>query len=89
MSSRGEREIRQRRYWEHTIRDEQDLAAHMGYTHFYPAPTPTLPSPPRVKPGEGRVREGEHPADWPHSSFRRCVASGPYPAGWTGGGAEP
>ncbi len=28
----------------------------------------------------------EHPADWPYSSFHRCVASGIYPAGWLGGG---
>ena len=82
---RGERGIWQRRYWEHTIRDERDFAVHRDYTHFNPAPPHDL----RVKPGEGRVREGEHPADWPHSSFRRCVARGRYRAGWTGGSAEP
>jgi putative transposase len=74
MTSRGERGIWQRRYWEHTIRDDQDFAAHMDYTHFNP------------------VKHGlvQHPADWPHSSFRRCVARGLYPAGWTGGsGGEP
>jgi putative transposase len=73
MTRRGERGIWQRRYWEHTIRDERDFAAHMDYTHFNP-----------VKHGLA-----EHPADWPHSSFRRCVASGLYPAGWSGGSAEP
>lgn len=26
----------QRRYWEHTIRDDHDYAAHMGYIHFNP-----------------------------------------------------
>ncbi len=66
MITRGERGIWQRRYWEHTIRDERDFAAHMDYTHFNP-----------VKHGRA-----EHPADWPHSSFRRCLASGLYPAGW-------
>jgi len=66
MITRGERGIWQRRYWEHTIRDERDFAAHMDYTHFNP-----------VKHGLA-----EHPADWPHSSFRRCLASGLYPAGW-------
>jgi putative transposase len=73
MTSRGERGIWQRRYWEHTIRDDRDFAAHMDYTHFNP------------------VKHGlvAHPADWPHSSFRRCVASGIYPADWTGGGNEP
>jgi len=73
MSSRGERGIWQRRYWEHTIRNDRDFATHMHYTHFNP------------------VKHGlvEHPADWPHSSFRRCVASGLYPAGWLGGIDEP
>jgi putative transposase len=69
---RGERGIWQRRYWEHTIRDEQDFAAHLDYTHFNP-----------VK--HGLVR---HPGDWPHSSFRRCVASGLYPTGWIGDTSE-
>jgi putative transposase len=43
MTRRGERGIWQRRYREHTIRDERDFAAHIDYTHFNPAPT--LPSP--------------------------------------------
>jgi hypothetical protein len=30
-----------------------------------------------------------NPADWPHSSFRRCVASGIYPADWRNGSDEP
>jgi len=73
MTSRGERGIWQRRYWEHTIRDDRDFAAHLDYTHFNP-----------VK--HGLVK---HPVDWPHSSFRRCVAKGLYPAGWIGGNGEP
>jgi putative transposase len=73
VTSRGERGIWQRRYWEHTIRDERDFAAHMDYTHFNP------------------VKHGlvEHPADWPYSSFRRCVDGGLYPDGWRGGSDEP
>ena len=73
MIQRGERGIWQRRYWEHTIRDDQDLAAHLDYIHFNP------------------VKHGlvEHPAAWPHSSFRRCVAGGLYPAEWMGGSDEP
>ena len=63
----GDRGIWQHRYWEHTIRDEADYAAHMDYTHFNP-----------VKHGLA-----EHPADWPHSTFRRCVAAGTYPPDWT------
>jgi putative transposase len=73
MTSRGERGIWQRRYWEHTIRDDRDVAAHMDDTHFNP------------------VKHGlvEHPADWPHSSFRRCVDGGLYPDGWQGGCDKP
>ena len=73
MASHGERGIWQRRYWEHTIRDERDYAAHMDYTHFNP------------------VKHGlvENAADWPFSSFRRCVARGFYPEGWLGGGNAP
>ena len=70
---RGERGIWQRRFWEHTIRDERDYAVHMDYIHFNP------------------VRHGlvQHVAEWPFSSFHRCVASGIYPAEWAGGGDEP
>jgi len=56
----------QRRYWEHTIRDEQDYAAHMDYIHFNP-----------VK--HGLVA---HAADWPFSSFGMCVGLGMYPSDW-------
>ena len=34
--SRGERGIWQRRYWEHTIRNDRDYAIHMDYIHFNP-----------------------------------------------------
>ncbi len=69
----GERGIGQRGYWEHTIRDDRDYAAHIDYIHFNP-----------VKHGLA-----QEPSEWPFSSFRRCVAAGLYPAGWLGGGAEP
>jgi putative transposase len=65
---KGERGIWQRRYWEHAIRDEDDLARHAEYIHFNP-----------VKRGHaGRV------VDWPHSSFHRMVRRGLYPADWAG-----
>ena len=70
---RHERGIWQRRFWEHTVRDERDYQAHVDYVHFNP-----------VKHGFAM-----HPADWPFSSFRRCVAAGLYPVGWIGGGDEP
>jgi putative transposase len=69
MEKRGERGIWQRRYWEHTIRDERDYAVHIDYVHFNPVKHGLVP----------------HPSDWPHSSFRRCVAAGMYPADWRGG----
>ncbi len=65
--SRAERGIWQRRYWEHTIRDERDYAAHMDYIHFNP-----------VK--HGLVSDV---ASWPFSSFHRCVAQGLYPRDWS------
>lgn len=65
---RGERGIWQRRYWEHLIRDEADLRAHMDYLHFNP-----------VKHGlTDRV------ADWPYSTFHRLVREGIYPKDWAG-----
>jgi putative transposase len=33
---RGERGIRQRRFWEHLIRDERDFRHHVDYIHFNP-----------------------------------------------------
>jgi putative transposase len=62
----------QRRFWEHTIRDERDYAAHMDYIHFNP-----------VK--HGLVADA---GAWEYSSFRRCVAAGLYPADWDGAGAN-
>lgn len=65
---RGERGIWQRRFWEHMIRDDDDLRAHVDYIHFNP-----------VKHGlVDRVR------DWPHSSFHAYVRAGMLPADWGG-----
>ena len=68
---RGERGIWQRRYWEHLVRDENDLRRHMDYLHFNP-----------VKHGLV-TRVG----DWPYSTFHRLVAAGLYAADWGGDGA--
>ena len=63
---RQERDIWQRRFWDHFIRDENDLRRHIDYVHWNP-----------VKHGlVKRVR------DWPHSTFHRCVHQGLYPADW-------
>ena len=67
--ARGERGIWQRRYWEHTLRDDRDYSAHLDYVHYNP-----------VKHGLV-ARAGA----WPHSSFHRCVEAGIYPADWGGG----
>lgn len=67
-AAKGERGIWQRRYWEHTIRDETDFARHVDYIHINP-----------VKHGlVAQVR------DWPHSSFHRMVRLGIYPQDWAG-----
>lgn len=52
-AAKRERGIWQRRYWEHQIRDETDLARHVDYIHFNP-----------VK--HGWV---SRPVDWPHSTL--------------------
>ena len=64
--AKRERGIWQRRYWEHTIRDDVDFARHVDYVHINP-----------VKHGlVNRVR------DWAPSSFRRHVELGNYPIDW-------
>lgn len=66
--AKGERGIWQRRYWEHLIRDERDLATHIDYVHFNP-----------LKHGHvARVR------NWPYSTFHRYVRDGILPADWAG-----
>jgi putative transposase len=66
LSRRREKGVWQRRYWEHTIRDEADWQRHVDYVHFNP-----------VK--HGYVTR---PEEWPYSSFHRAVATGWYDAGW-------
>ena len=62
----------QRRFWEHTIRDEGDFARHVDYIHFNPVKHA------RVQ----RVR------DWPYSSFHRYVREGILPDDWAGDAGE-
>ena len=64
-----ERGIWQRRFWEHTIRDEADFAAHVDYIHYNPV-------------RHGYV---QRTVEWPHSSFHRFVADGRLPVDWGGG----
>ena len=63
-----ERGIWQRRYWEHTIRDERDFRQHVDYIHFNP-----------VKHGLVTAVAG-----WPHSTFRAYAQRGLYPLDWGG-----
>jgi putative transposase len=60
--------IWQRRYWEHAIRDDNDLARHVDYIHYNPVKHQYV----------SQVR------DWPHSSFHRYVERGILPPDWGG-----
>jgi putative transposase len=56
----------QPKFWEHTIRDDEDYARHFHYLHYNP-----------VKHGlTARV------VDYPHSTFHRHVRGGTYPTTW-------
>ena len=70
--NKGERGIWQRRFWEHTIRDDADYSAHVDYVHVNPLK-------------HGLV---ERLADWPYSSFHRAVARGVYHQDWAAAPAE-
>ena len=67
----GEYNLWQRRYWEHTIRDEKDFENHVEYIHYNP-----------VK--HGRVSRVK---DWPYSSFFHFVNQGLYSINWADGEA--
>ncbi len=63
---KGERDVWQRRFWEHLIRDENDLRRHIEYIHYNP-----------VKHGYTAS-----PAEWIYSSFKRYVQDGLYSMNW-------
>jgi len=62
------RGVWQKRFWEHTIRDQRDFIMHLEYIHMNP-----------VKHGLA-----ERPIDWPWSSFRRYLRIGWYEEDWCG-----
>ncbi len=66
MIDRNERGIWQRRFWEHTIRSEQEYSAYMDYIHYNP-----------VK--HGWVKNVK---DWPYSTFHLMVQKGIYTEDW-------
>jgi putative transposase len=59
----------QSRFWEHTIRDEDDYTRCVEYIHYNP-----------VQHGYASA-----PKDWPHSSFGEFVKRGLYPIDWAEG----
>ena len=61
-----ESDVWQRRYWEHTIRDEKDLYKHIDYIHYNP-----------VKHGIVKA-----PKEWEYSSFKKFVQMGLYEENW-------
>jgi putative transposase len=65
---KGEAAIWQRRFWEHAIRDQEDLNRHVAYIHFNP-----------VK--HGLVKRVW---DWPWSSFHQYVTAGIIDQDWGG-----
>ena len=67
------RGVWQRRFWEHTVRDEVDYARHFDYLHHNP-----------VK--HGLV---ERVCDWPYSTFHHWVKHGVYDNQWGCSGNVP
>lgn len=68
MRTDGSAYMWQRRFWEHTIKDDDDLRRCVDYCYINP-----------VKHGLVRVV-----VDWPYSSFHRDVKRGIYPSDWAG-----
>ena len=63
---RGQLELWQSRFWDHVIRDDDDLARHMDYIHYNP-----------VKHGYSAS-----PLDWEFSTYRFWWERGYYPQEW-------
>jgi putative transposase len=66
---RGEYALWQRRFWEHTIRDERDFERCADYIHFNPVKHQIVST----------------PNAWPHSSIHRYIRAGILPEDWGGG----
>ena len=64
----GELALWQRRYWENTIRDDEDFARHVDYIHYNPV----------------KHRLVKRVCDWPHSSFHLYVRRGTLSEDWAG-----
>ncbi|HVJ84376.1 MAG TPA: transposase [Caulifigura sp.] len=66
------RGVWQPRFWEHTVKDEEDYQTRFDYIHFNP-----------VK--HGYVQS---PYEWEPSSFHRWVEQGVYPRRWASAGTK-
>jgi putative transposase len=64
----GEYAVWQRRFWEHTIRNEADFERHIDYVHFNPV----------------KHRLVNRVCEWPYSSFHVYVRRGSLPIDWAG-----
>lgn len=64
--SKQERGFWQRRFWEHTIQDEDDFIKHVEYIHYNPVKHGYVPA----------------PMNWKYSSFHRYVKLGVYDVMW-------
>jgi REP-associated tyrosine transposase len=71
-NARGEYALWQRRFWEHTIRDNSDFERCVNYIHFNPVKHRLVSSPPA----------------WPFTSLHRYVRAGILPADWGGDNAS-
>lgn len=67
------RGVWQRRFWEHTIEDEDDFETHFDYIHYNPV----------------KHKLVKCPGEWEPSSFHRYVKAGVYPADWACGQSPP
>jgi putative transposase len=65
-ASKRERDVWQRRYWEHVIRDDRDFSAHLDYIHLNPVQHELV----------------ARPSDWPHSTFGIWLERGVYDPWW-------
>lgn len=65
-NARGEADVWQRRFWEHSIRDEHDFNRHVDYIHYNPVKHAYVTT----------------PVNWPHSSIHRFIKQGVLAADW-------
>jgi putative transposase len=67
---RGEYSLWQKRFWEHTIRDDRDFERCVDYIHYNPV----------------KHRVVSTPSEWPHSTLHRYIRTGILAHDWGGNG---